>query len=294
MSDQTAGELVSHYRLIERLGAGGMGVVWRADDLTLGWQAALKFPVAHLEMTSDAVARLTREARAAAALNHPGICTIYEVGEHLGRPFIAMELLEGRALDAHLSGRPFETRRLLEIAIEVADALAAAHGRGIVHRDLKPANIVLTEGGAAKILDFGIARIALAAEAGESPTVEAVGLTAPGTTLGTPAYMAPEQVRGRGRRRAQRRLCVRRRHLRDGDRQVAVRGHDGRDEFEAVLNRAPTPIEALDPAAPPDVARIVRKALEKDRSPRYQSASELLTDLKRLRRDLESGATSAA
>ena len=271
-----------------------MGVVWRADDLTLGRQAALKFPAAHLEMTSDAVARLTREARAAAALNHPGICTIYEVGEHRGGPFIAMELLEGRALDAHLSGRPLETRRLLEIAIQVADALAAAHGRGIVHRDLKPANIVLTEGGAAKILDFGIARIALAADAGESPTVEAVGLTAPGTTLGTPAYMAPEQVRGEAADARSDVFAFGAVIYEMATGKSPFAGTTAGTTFEAVLNRAPTPIEALNPAAPPDVARIVRKALEKDPSLRYQSASELLTDLKRLRRDLESGATSAS
>jgi non-specific serine/threonine protein kinase len=292
--DRAPGELVSHYRLIDRLGAGGMGVVWRADDLTLGRQAALKFPAARLEMTTEAVARLTREARAAAALNHPGICTIYEVGEHGGRPFIAMERLEGRPLDAEISGRPLEVRRLLEIAIQVADALTAAHLRGIVHRDLKPANIFLTAGGAAKILDFGIARFEPPAGTGESQTIAAVAATAPGTALGTPAYMAPEQVRGEAA---------------DARSDVFALGAviyemaTGRSPFatasagttfEAILNREPSPIEALNPAMPPDLARFVAKALEKDPSLRYQSAAELLADLRRLRRDLESGATSAS
>jgi serine/threonine protein kinase/tetratricopeptide (TPR) repeat protein len=293
VSDQAAGELVSHYRLIERLGAGGMGVVWRADDLTLGRQAALKFPAARLEMTTDTVARLTREARAAAALNHPGICTIYEVGEHGGRPFIAMELIEGRALDAELSGRPLETRRLLEIAIQVADALSAAHGRGIVHRDLKPANILLTAAGAAKILDFGIARFAESFGTGESQTIAAVGATAPGTALGTPAYMAPEQVRGdlADARSDVFALGAVIYEMATGKSPFA--GTSAGTTFEAILNRAPAPIEGLNPAAPPDLAHIVAKALEKDPALRYQSAAELQTDLKRLRRDLESGVTSA-
>jgi non-specific serine/threonine protein kinase len=294
VSDRAAGELVSHYRLVDRLGAGGMGVVWRADDLTLGRQAALKFPAARLEMTAEAVARLTREARAAAALNHPGICTIYEVGEHGGRPFIAMELLEGLPLDAEISGRPLEARRLLEIGIQVADALTAAHLRGIVHRDLKPANIFLTAGGAAKILDFGIARFEPPPGTGESQTIAAVAATAPGTALGTPAYMAPEQVRGEAADARSDVFALGAVIYEMATGRSPFASASAGTTFEAILNREPSPIEGLNPAMPPDLARIVAKALEKDPSLRYQSAAELLADLKRLKRDLESGATSAA
>jgi TolB-like protein/tetratricopeptide (TPR) repeat protein len=289
VTDQTApGDLVSHYRVVERVGAGGMGVVWRADDLTLGRQAALKFPAEHLEMTPDAVA----QARAAAALNHPGICTIYEVGEHRGRPFIAMELLEGAPLDSQLAGRPFETGRLLDVAIQVADALVAAHARGIVHRDLKPANIFLTAGGAAKIVDFGIARVAPGPDAGDSPTAAAV-MTAPGIALGTPAYMAPEQVRGEvaDARSDVFSLGAVLYQMATGKSPFA--GSSAGTTFEAVLNRSPAPVETINPAAPQDLIKIVGKALEKDPSLRYQSAADLLTDLKRLRRDLQSGEAAA-
>jgi TolB-like protein/tetratricopeptide (TPR) repeat protein len=289
VTDKTGpGEVVSHYRVVDRLGAGGMGVVWRADDLTLGRQAALKFPAEHLEMTPDGVARLMREARAAAALNHRSICTIYEVGEHRGRLFIAMELLEGAPISAHLAGRPFETRRLLDIAIQVADALVAAHARSVIHRDLKPANIFLTVGGSAKILDFGIARFAPEPGGSDAPTAAAV-MTAPGIALGTPGYMSPEQVRGEAADARSDVFSLGAVIYEMATGKAPFAGPSAGTTFEAVLNRSPAPVDSLNPAAPPELIRIVGKALEKDPSLRYQSAAELLADLKRLRRDLDTG-----
>lgn len=293
MGHPAPGDVISHYRLLEQLGAGGMGVVWRAEDLTLGRKVALKFVADSLEMTAAATDRLVREARAAAALNHPGICTIYEVGEYRGKPFIAMELLEGQSLEAHISGGPLDSRRLVELAIQLADGLAAAHARGVIHRDIKPANIFIVSGKTAKILDFGIARLE-SGVAADAATIAGHAATQPGMMLGTPAYMAPEQARGEpaNTRSDVFSLGSVLYELATGRPAFANASHAL--TFEAILNRQPTPIQTINPALQVDVIRIINKALEKDPALRFQSAADLLADLKRVRRDLDSGAAVAS
>jgi non-specific serine/threonine protein kinase len=292
------GKRVSHYDVIRALGSGGMGVVYEAEDTRLGRHVAVKFLPAEVNRDPQSLERFQREARAASALNHPNICTVYAIEQHDGDHFIAMELLEGQTLAQMIGRQPFQTGQLLDIGIQIADALESAHAKGIVHRDIKPANIFLSPKGQVKILDFGLAKIDAARAGGpglgsQAETMAAPNLTTPGTAMGTVAYMSPEQARGQMTDARTDLFSVGAVLYQMASGVMPFPGDTSAVVFDAILNRDPTPIAQVNPALPAEFGRILGKALEKDRTLRYQTASDLRTDLARLKRDLDSGRKAA-